>query len=168
LAFLTILAAAAVAQAAPEPVGMWSTAADWETDQFGEGPGGYCVTRSKVRSQDGVSYTIFMTFGGRNEVGLSTNAKAQTRSNGVFDVEGGGLDLSDLRPRTEGGKFVLFNSLTKPMFRLLIDDVKSAHSIRFELGGKSYFAPIADPDAVYSQMIECQESLLGLVIGNLK
>jgi hypothetical protein len=168
LALIALIAAAAIAQHAPEPVGIWSTASDWETDQFGEGANGYCVTRSKARSTNGITYTVFMTFGARNEVGMSTSQRVEEGRNASFDVDGGGLELSDLTYRTEGNTFVVFNSLTRPMFRLLTNDLKAAHSISLVLGGRRFSAPIADPDAVYGQMLECQESLIGLVIGGLK
>jgi hypothetical protein len=150
-----------------EPVGSWSYVQDWTTEQFGEGQDGYCVTRSRQHSRAGITYTVFMTFGAHNEVGLSSNRSVGNASQGVFDLDGGGLNLGAIEHRRQGNNFIAANSLSKPMFRRMASDLANARNITFQIGGQNYPAALSDAAAVYAGMIECQKSLIGLVIGEL-
>jgi hypothetical protein len=147
---------------------MWSYGPGWTTEEFVDGPHHYCVTTSDARTSAGTEYKIAMRFGHGNEFALLTSTPTGTSHDGVLDIEGGGLNLGDVQYRREGKYFVAANGVSGAMFRKVIDDFRLAHSIAFDLNGKHFLVPVADPEKTYGDMIECQRSLLGLIIGDLK
>ena len=168
-AFAIILAAFATsAGAAPTLVGEWSYGDGWTTTEFKEGADRWCATSSASRKLGLVDYQVVMAFGDRNEFALSTNAPIGTSKEGVFDIEGGGLDLGDVQYRRDGARYVAANSVSTSMFRKVMEDFRVSTKVAFELNGQRYSVTVTDSVKTYDGMIECQRSLLGMVIGDLK
>lgn len=151
----------------PEMVASWSTSDDWTVEEFRGGSARWCVTTSSARTLGGETYQVFMTFGDLNEIGLISSGPIAQTTVAAFDINGGGLNMSDIHFRRAGQRYVAFNTMTSAMFRLVFEDFRHGTGAVFEINGRRYPLPMAHVTAVTEDMLGCQRHLIGLIIGDI-
>jgi hypothetical protein len=155
-------------EAADQMVGMWSYGDGWNVEEWRHPDGeSTCSVTTETLKVGRESYTARLSFGTRTEIVFATNLDVKMVESFAIDFDdGAGLDMSDTEiTKVDKGTFVS-NSMSNAMFKLVIDDMRLTKQASITLNGGVYPLPMNDFATVYSDLKKCENSRLGIVLGD--